>query len=245
MKYIQTISTSLAFLACSHMASATLITNGSFEQTTFNDNQVSYGLVKNTNLADFASKQRAWDVFSFIPGWFTSYVSGIEIQKNIVTASHDGVQHIELDSFKRQDSNSMMTQTVDSLVVGQDYFLEFFYKARTNNRNDNGIKVYWQDASLDFDFSQDAVHVANDIRRNTPDWQQHTVSFTATATSMNLSFAAYGKRNTLGGLIDNVSLNQVSFDRVAAVPEPGMIALMLMSLGFLATRKKYSQQTNK
>ena len=167
MKYIQTISASLAFLACSHMASATLITNGSFEQTTFDNNQVSYGLVKNTNLADFANKKRAWDVFSFIPGWFTSYGSGIEMQKNIVTASHDGVQHIELDSFNRQDSNSMMTQTIDSLIVGEDYLLEFFYKARTNNRNDNGIKVYWQDASLYFDFSQDAVHVANDIRRNT------------------------------------------------------------------------------
>ncbi|MFD2166111.1 DUF642 domain-containing protein [Thalassotalea euphylliae] len=239
VKLFKQMSASIALLACSHMANASLITNGSFEQTTFGDSTVSYGAVKNTDLADFANKQRGWDVFNIIPGWYTSYGNGIELQKGVVTASQDGFQHIELDSHRRNGSNSMMTQTIDSLIVGEEYVLEFFYKARTNNQNDNGINVYWHDAAANFDMSMDAIYAADGIRRDTPNWQKQTVSFRATSTSMNLSFASFGTQNTLGGLIDNVSLNHV-----AQVPEPSMIALMLLPIGFLAVRKKKAKVTS-
>lgn len=223
----------ISMLAFSGAASASLITNGSFEQTTFDDNSQSFGEVKNTNLSAFDTMNKGWDVFEFLPGWFTTSGNGMELQKGVVTASQHGLQHVELDSHQNGASNSMMTQTIDSLIIGEEYLLEFFYKARTNNQNDNGINVYWYDTTLGFDASMDAKHLADGVRHDMPNWQKQTVSFTATSTSMDLSFASVGTQNTLGGLIDNVSLSHV-----ATVPEPSMFALLLLPLAFLFTRKK-------
>ncbi len=87
-----------ALLFSSISTHASLITNGSFEQVVFADNSSSQGLVHNTDLQDFSHKKRGWDVFYPLPGWVTSAGNGIELQKNIVTTSADGSQHIELDS---------------------------------------------------------------------------------------------------------------------------------------------------
>ena len=227
---------SAALIVASTMTHATLITNGSFEQTTFADNSKSVGTVFNTDLRAYKNKKRAWDVFYFLPGWKTTYGNGIELQKNIVTRSQNGETHVELDSHPRGASNAVMTQTLKSLIVGADYQLDFYYKARTNRKNDNGINVYWYDSAVDFNFDMKAVLVADSTRRQTPNWALKTVSFTAQAQSMDLSFGAFGKQNTLGGLIDNVSLKQVSTAKVTAVPEPSTYMIFLTALAFLLVR---------
>ncbi|REL26241.1 hypothetical protein DXX93_06355 [Thalassotalea euphylliae] len=217
-------------LAASHTASASLIVNGSFEQLSFTDNSNEQGQVFNTNLADFADKNGAWDVFYNLPGWQTSYGNGIELQKNVVTSSQDGDYHVELDSHISGSSNSMMTQIIDSLVIGQNYLLEFYYMPRTHSNDDNGINVYWHDANVSFDHSMQAQHVANGNRSSIPNWQLESVSFTASATEMALSFASVGRQNTLGGLVDNVSL--------IAVSEPPAIALALSAAAIFGFRRR-------
>jgi hypothetical protein len=232
-KFVNKILLSVSLIIASTITHASLITNGSFEQTRFADNSTSVGSVFNTNLHAYENKNRAWDVFNYLPGWETSHGNGIELQKNIVTRSQNGSHHVELDSHPRSASNTTMTQTLSSLTVGADYLLEFYYKPRTNNNNDNGINVFWYDAAIDFNIGMDAVLATDSTRKLTPNWAIQSVSFTAKAQSMSLSFAAFGAQNSLGGLIDNVSLEQVT-----AVPEPSMFILFLTALTLLLVRQR-------
>ncbi|MBL0709919.1 MAG: PEP-CTERM sorting domain-containing protein [Colwellia sp.] len=236
LKTIRTAILSLALLGASSITNATLITNGSFEQTRFTDNSTSFGAVFNTNLQSYENKRRSWDVFYTLPGWMTVFGNGIELQKNVVTRSQHGEHHIELDSYKSYksgSSNSVMTQTIDSLTVGEDYLLEFYYKPRTNSKNDNGINVFWQDSSINFDINMQASFVADGTSLSTPKWIKQSTVLTANADSMNLSFGSFGRQNTLGGLVDNVSLT-----RVSSVPEPATIVLLLLGFTFLIARKR-------
>ncbi|NQZ20421.1 MAG: PEP-CTERM sorting domain-containing protein [Colwellia sp.] len=263
-KFVPKILLSVSLVAASALTDASLITNGSFEQTTFADNSTSVGSVFNTDLVAYKDKDRAWDVFEYLPGWETSYGNGIELQKNIVTLAQDGSHHVELDSHPRGASNTAMTQTVDSLTVGADYLLEFFYKPRTNNRNDNGINVFWYDSAVGFSSGMEAALIADSTRNLTPNWALQTVSFTAEAESMNLSFAAFGTQNSLGGLIDNVSLEQlislpagllpigtttptdtllvnstaINSSSVTSVPEPSMFILFLTAIVLLLVSQR-------
>mgnify|MGYP005994363039 FL=1 len=231
-KFINKIVLTLSLTCLTSFANASLITNGSFEQTTYDDGSVVSGTLFNTGLETYDNSNGIWDIFSSLPGWESSGGSGIELQKGIVSQSQDGSHHIELDSHVGA-SNSVMTQTINSLTIGQNYLLEFYYKPRTNILNDNGINVFWYDAAEDFSINMDAVLVADSTTGLTPDWALQSILFTAEAESMNLSFGSYGIQNTLGGLIDNVSLKQST-----AVPEPSMIVLFLTALAFLVVRKQ-------
>jgi hypothetical protein len=259
-KFVHKILLSVTLVVASALTDASLITNGSFEQTAFTDNSTSVGSVFNTDLLTYENKNRAWDVFDHLPGWETSYGNGIELQKNIVTLSQNGSHHVELDSHPRGSSNSAMTQTLNSLTVGDDYLLQFYYKPRTHRENDNGINVFWYDSAVDFSAGMEAVLIADSTRRTTPNWALQSVSFTAQAQSMNLSFAAFGTQNSLGGLVDNVSLEQLitlpvstlpgntlpvavlpgtgSASPVTSVPEPSMLILFLTAIILLFVSKR-------
>jgi hypothetical protein len=228
--YIQKIVLTVSLIAISSVTHASLITNGSFEQV----DSSSYGKVFNTNLNDFENKGRVWDIFVALPGWRTTLGNGIELQKNVVSNSQDGLHHVELDSHMRGTSNSVMTQSLNSLTIGAEYLLEFYYKPRTNGTNDNGINVYWYDTAIDFDLNMQAAFTADGISSITKDWTVKSVSLVAQSTSMDLSFAAFGKQNTLGGLLDNVSLEQTT-----TVPEPSSLAMFFTAgLGMLLFRRR-------
>jgi len=239
LKVINKIAISVSLIAFSALSNASLITNGSFEQLTFDDNSQSYGAVHNINLQSYENKNQAWDVFSNLPGWVTSYGNGIELQKNVVARSQDGLNHVELDSHISGASNAVMTQSLNSLSIGSNYLLEFYYKPRTNALNDNGINVFWYDATMNFDSAFNVDFSTESTRNLTPNWALQTATFTAQATSMNLSFGAFGTQNTLGGLIDNISLNKVStLQPAVSVPEPSMLIMFVIGLGLLAARKR-------
>jgi len=224
-------------LTClSQFVNASLITNGSFEQTTFANGSSISGSLFNTDLQKYDDKNNVWDIFYSLPGWQTTYGNGIELQKGIVSQSQNGSNHVELDSHRYGASNSVMTQTLQSLTIGENYLLEFYYKPRTNISNDNGINVFWYDADIDYNFDMSATLVADSTISLTPDWSLQSVLLTAKAESMNLSFGSYGIQNTLGGLIDNVSLKQTT--QTTAVPEPSMLVLFLTAMVFLVARKK-------
>ena len=228
---------SISLLLASSIANASLITNGSFEELTFADNSDSQGLVHQTDLQDFANKNRGWDVFYTLPGWVTTAGKGIELQKNVVTKSKDGSNHVELDSHSRGSSNSVMTQTLNSLTIGADYLLEFSYKPRTNKRNDNGINVFWYDAAIDFNLAMTADFAINSISKKNKGWTVQSILLTAQSETMDLSFGAFGKQNGLGGLLDNVSLIQVSDGPTTDIPEPSVFALSMFGLALLVRRQ--------
>ena len=237
-KYIHNILLSFSLVTLSTFAHASLITNGSFEDIVFTDSTISTGAVSNIHLHTFKNRSHAWDVFSILPGWKTSYGNGIELQKNVVTKSQEGLHHIELDSHMSGSSNSAMTQTLQSLTIGADYLLEFYYKPRTNNNNDNAINVYWYDADVDFDLGMEAVLKSDSTRKSTPNWALQSVSFKANKESMNVSFASFGRQNTLGGLVDNVSLEQINIGGITAVPEPSILILFLTAVTLLFVRQR-------
>ncbi len=188
------------------IANANLLVNGDFE---------------NPHLAP-----GAWSVFSSISGWTTSSGPGIEIENNTIVTAQSGQQYVELDSH----ANSSMAQTITGLSVGNNYDLSFWYRARTNNlQNDNGINMYWGDTSPgDLNLA-----IAN-VTANQGGWTEYLRTLTATDSTMYLGFAAVGLNNSLGGFIDNVQLT-------AARPVPEPVSLGLFSLGFLglmAARRK-------
>ena len=234
VKFINKIAISASLMAFSALANGSLITNGSFEQLAFADNSSAYGVVNNIALKDYGILNSSWDVFYKLPGWTTTSGSGIELQQNVVTSSQDGAHHIELDSYLNLGaSNTVMTQTINSLSVGSDYLLEFYYKPRTNVLNDNGINVFWYDAAVSLDDNMLADFSSDSTSGLVPDWALQSVTFTAQAETMNLSFGSYGMQNTLGGLIDNVSLKQTT-----AVPEPSMLIMFAIGLGMLVARQR-------
>ncbi|ALO34218.1 hypothetical protein CMT41_05345 [Colwellia sp. MT41] len=237
-KTIYTISLLLA----SSIASASLITNGSFEQLLFADNSTVKGLVHQTDLQNFANKNSGWDVFYTLPGWVTTAGHGIELQKNIVAKSIDGSNHVELDAHRRGASNSVMTQTLASLTIGADYLLTFYYQARTNNKNDNGINVFWYDAAIAFDLDMDADFSINDRSNQQSNWTVQSVLLTAQSETMALSFGAFGKQNGLGGLLDNVSLVQVNNGPTTDIPEPPVFALSMFAFALLVRRQHKKSQ---
>jgi hypothetical protein len=155
-----------------------------------------------------------------------------------VTNSAEGDNHVELDSHLNGSSNTVMTQSLNSLTIGAEYLLEFYYKARTNKRNDNGINVFWYDAAIDFDLNMDANFAINGRRKQNPNWAIQSIVLTAQAETMNLSFGAFGKQNSLGGLLDNVSLVQISDGPVVDVPEPSTFALLLLAFTMLVRRQQ-------
>jgi hypothetical protein len=112
-----------ALLAAPLMASANLVTNGSFEAN--------------------AQAANTWSIYSNLTGW-TGGAAGIELRNNVAGAAYDGVNYVELDTTR----NSLMFQDIGT-SLGELYTLSFAYSPRQSVASgSNGIEVFWNDASL-------------------------------------------------------------------------------------------------
>ena len=111
-----------ALAAAPLMASANLVTNGSFE-------------------ADLQAAG-TWNIYPSLTGW-TGGQFGIELRNNVAGAAYDGVNFVELDTT----ANSLMSQGI-ATNLGASYTLSFAYSAREGVPiGSNGIEVFWNGVS--------------------------------------------------------------------------------------------------
>jgi hypothetical protein len=243
LKLLSNTILSVSLILSSTAASASLVTNGSFEELSFTEG-TTYQTARDVNrLKSFENRNRNWKVFSALPGWVTTSGAGIELQKNLIKNVSDGENYVELDSHSagHKKSNSVMTQTIESLTVNAQYLLEFSYRPRTGSANDNGINLFWHDAVKSLSFSNENADLSvNTKREQDTDWVVQSIVLTADAETMNLSFGAFGKQNGSGGFVDNVSLVEINSAVTTDIPEPSVLALIMFGFASLVriTHKK-------
>ncbi len=160
-----------------------------------------------------------WNVFNSVIGWNTISGSGIEIQTNPTLGQIDaqeGNRYVELDS----NNNSAMRQVVN-LSAG-DYLLSFWYAPRVGNPGTDGIS---------FSIANAIGSIATSL--NPIDgWTLVTAAFSTAGGALNLDFAATGKSESLGGLVDNISIAP------APVPVPAAGLMLVGALGGLAALRR-------
>lgn len=213
-------------------ASAAVVTNGDFEDTSSSNPEkglVNDQLLNSLNVGGGAT----WDVYTSIPGWTTAAGAGIEVQTNRTLSSidaHSGSHYIELDSHPRSTSNSAMQQKL-TLAAGV-YDLTFFYSPRTSDVNTNGIS-YSVVNKANNNILLGAVSGPSATHGTKVGvWTEVTSRFTVGVddSPLLLKFAATGTQNTLGGLIDSVS--------ISAVPVPAGLPLLMSAMAGLAWMRR-------
>lgn len=170
-----------------------LLVNGGFEST----------VVANGNWVNVASTA-GWT-------WLGGSGTGFEIRNNVAGAAQEGRNYIELDT----NGNTLIGQYLDNLASGAQYDLSFWYSPREfQAASTNGVQVFWNGLLLDATLTG--------LGGSGNDWTQHQYRVTAQGGRNLLSFASVGTNDSLGGNLDNVSLNRI--------PEPGTLALTLAAL---------------
>lgn len=197
---------------------ATVVVNGSFEQGVPGNTP---GLQNGALFGNLPSGTPSSDVWTDLIGWKTVKGPGIEVQTDGTLPTidaQDGEYYAELDST----GNSAMYQTV-GLHVGR-YMLSFWYNTETGNFRTDGIN--YRVSGL----------LAGKVNGATPGvvvgtWTQITAQFVVkTAKNYRLTFAANGKSEGQGGLLDNIE--------IVAVPVPASGLALLGAFGGLAMLRR-------
>jgi hypothetical protein len=176
-----------------------LAENGNVETT-----DESIGLIDDVTLETLVDGD--WDVFDSIPGWYTDYgTAGIEVHRgNVVVPAYEGSFIIELDSHANEtnsaSSNSAMSQ--DLTLAEGDYNISFAYRARTSAAGDNTINIYFDDVLIETVDGTD-----------TSQWVVYDVDVEdVSAGEHKLTFQAAGIENSMGGLLDAISISRYMED---------------------------------
>lgn len=185
-----------------------------------------------------------WDVFDIWGPFMTVSGAGIEIQSSgTVTNAFSGNNYVELDSDFQVSanpgagSNTSMAAFMN-FVQGEMYRLSFAYRPRTNNTDDNGIRVDIGTLT-DGGYGNRTFSISNlvgstDAVTSSQDyWKEIVLTFTAGAGDNALMFSAFGTENELGGFIDNIHV-----ESLAAVPVPAAGLFLATGLAALAGRKR-------
>ena len=207
----------VSFGAAAQGSTVNLVTNGSFEDT-----------------PDFNG---SWRVFqgSDLNGWEVQSGAGVEIQTNSVGGVLDtpwGTNYVELDSH---NGNGGASTGPTNSAIGQDIFLtagrylmSFYYSPRVNTFGTDTNGIDYSIAGVSGSASGPNGEFAFG------EWTLVEETFTIVSDgTYQLRFEATGGEETLGGLVDNVSLT--------AVPLPAGMLLLMTAIGGLgiARRRKH------
>jgi hypothetical protein len=229
----QMIKSTIAGLGLALMLSATpsfaasLIQNGSFEDTTDNTEIGSAN-----SIAQNALGVGGWDVYSQMNGgWYTGNTpgqpgaDGFELQRNTVVTAKNGTNYIELESHPGDPSLSTISQDFNVATAGS-YILSFWYQPRVDSVGENVIHALFGGV--------DTV-VSGPPNPAFGIWTNIVVIANLALGINTLTFNALGTiDNTLGGFIDHVSV--ISASEATPVPLPAGLLLLLSGLtglGFL------------
>lgn len=164
----------------------------------------------------------SWNIWRELPGWTTGEGYGIEVQSNRTLRgidALDGVHYVELDSRR----NSSMFQ--DVLLGAGLWELRFGYSPRIGNAASNGIA---------YGLGGLGGGVVSGATPGTAVGRWTTVSqgFLVVDPGLyRLTFSAVGRSDSLGGLIDSVSLT--SQRSPSQIPVPGGFVLLATAAGGL------------
>ncbi|EAZ98649.1 DUF642 domain-containing protein [Marinobacter sp. ELB17] len=168
-----------AALGMSSIASASILTNGSFE----NPGVSGYEFLTPEELL-------GWKSTGDVEFWNRD----IGAQPN-GPAPADGSQYLELNS--RDGGPYSIFQSFDS-VIGTIYEVSFAYSARANTNPAEEFSFYFGDVNG----SGDTFNIANG---NTNDWTNPTYNFMATSETSKIAFTAIvPSTGTVGNFLDNV-----------------------------------------
>lgn len=177
----------------------------------------------------------AWSVYDSLPGWD---VDRVEVQRGTIIRPFDGLNYIELDTDGPNSHGSIEQSFATEL--GGSYRFSFAFASRPELASaSNAIEVNWGDrlapaSTLLVGLSQSNIGLASGR------WQVFEYFFTATATSSFVRFAAAGRADTLGGLLDGVVVDRLlRADGMPSVPVPPAVWLLgsaLVALTGLARR---------
>lgn len=127
-----------------------------------------------------------------------------------------------------------ISQLVTGLTVGEQYTLSFYQAAVQQMGFDGATTERWR---VSFGGDTQLSTLMNNDNHGKVDWNQQTMTFTASATSQVLSFLAVGTPN---GLPPFVLLDGVSM--VSAVPEPVSLSLFAAGLMGLSGVRRLQQR---
>jgi len=226
---IAAMSAGLA-LAGSASAATNLVTNGSFESSTFGPGQLGF----NTSLTGWTvaapgSLPNNSASYDFLFDATTAFTTGSTGQYGTValfgppmTSDPDGGNFVGVDPAF-QNANNGVSQSIGGLIVGHSYQLTFDWAAAQQTGFTGATTEGWN-VTLGGSAAQSVS--TSDPSHSATGWNQTILYFTADAPTDTLTFLATGGPTASQppfALLDGVSL--------ISVPEPTTWALMIMGFG--------------
>jgi hypothetical protein len=220
-------------------AHASLLFNGSFEETTNGAGQLGY----NTNATDWSVPAPDGSyAFLFTSGsadstGVTGQYGNLQLwgpgdgsANGLPASSPDGGNYVALDADFQPGA---LSQTISGLTAGDEYTVGFWWAAA---QQEGFTGATTNQLTVTFGSEEQATSVYNLPSEGFSGWMYQTFNFDATSTSEVLSFLAVGSPQVPPfTLLDGVTLY--------ASPEPGTFALMsgglgLVSLGIVGSKKR-------
>lgn len=134
-------------------------------------------------------------------------------------------------------------QTVSGFTVGADYSFSFFQAVtmQQNALDDTGAwKVYANGVLVATTAPTVSLVEWNDPSKPGPGgWEQRTITFTAGAEAVELSFLPYDPDGVLTAGAEGLRMGIDSFSEIVAVPEPSVAGLAILAgLGLIRRKRR-------